>query len=88
MLHLGEDLRQRCEHVEKENVSVYRKLYDDLYNIGENISLNRIWRLARLAGIRVQIGYKKQPDSYGGIPVVVADNTFNRAFSVDAPNQF
>ena len=35
-----------------------------------------------------QIGYKKKPGSYGGSPAVVADNTLNRAFDVDAPDQF
>ena len=66
----------------------YRKLHDDLCDLGEDISPNRVWRLARLAGIRAQIGYKKKPGSYGGSPAVVADNTLNREFDVDAPDQF
>ncbi len=66
----------------------YRKLHDDLCDLGEDISPNRAWRLARLAGIRAQIGYKKRPGSYGGSPAVVADNTLNREFDVDAPDQF
>ena len=66
----------------------YRKLRDDLCDMGEDISPNRAWRLARLAGIRAQIGYKKKPGSYGGSPAVVADNTLNREFDVDAPDQF
>ena len=44
--------------------------------------------MARLAGIRAQIGYKKKPGSYGGSPAVVADKTLNREFDVDAPDQF
>lgn len=43
----------------------YRKLHDDLCDMGEDISPNRVLRLARLAGIRAQIGYKKKPGSYG-----------------------
>lgn len=66
----------------------YRKLHDDLCDLGEDISPNRAWRLARLAGIRAQIGYKKKPGSYGGSPAVVADNTLNREFDVDAQDQF
>jgi putative transposase len=66
----------------------YRKLHDDLCDLGEDISPNRAWRLARLAGIGAQIGYKKKPGSYGGSPAVVADNTLNREFDVDAPDQF
>ncbi len=57
---------------ESGEVYGYRKLHDDLCNLGEDISSNRVWRLARLAGIRAQIGYKKRPGSYGGSPAVVA----------------
>jgi hypothetical protein len=57
-------------------------------DLGEDICPNRAWRLARLAGIRAQIGYKKKPGSYGGSPAVVADNTLNREFDVHAPDQF
>ncbi|WP_370651166.1 IS3 family transposase [Cypionkella sp.] len=73
---------------ESGEVYGYRKLHDDLCDLGEDISPNRAWRLARLAGIRAQIGYKKKPGSYGGSPAVVADNTLNREFDVDAPDQF
>jgi putative transposase len=66
----------------------YRKLHDDLCDLGEDISPNWAWRLARLAGIRAQIGYKKKPGSYGGSPAVVAGNTLNREFDVNAPDQF
>ena len=66
----------------------YRKLHDDLCDMGEDISPNRAWHLARLAGIRAQIGYKKKPGSYGGSPAIGADNTLNREFDVDAPDQF
>lgn len=45
-------------------------------------------RLARLAGIRAQIGYKRRPGKYGGKPSVVVDNTLNRRFDVDAPDRF
>ena len=65
-----------------------RKLHDDLCDLGEDISPNRAWRLARLAGISAQIGYKKKPGSYGGSPALVADNTLNREFDVDAPDPF
>ena len=73
---------------ESGEVYGYRKLHDDLCDLGEDISPNRAWRLARLAGIRAQIGYKKKPGSSGGSPAVVADNTLNREFDVDAPDQF
>jgi len=34
----------------------YRKIYDDLIDMGEAVSENRVARLARLAGIQAQIG--------------------------------
>jgi putative transposase len=45
-------------------------------------------RLARLAGIKARIGYKRRPGKYGGKPSVVVDNTLNRQFDVDAPDGF
>ena len=44
-------------------------------------------RLARLAGIYAQIGYKRRPGKYGGKPSVVVDNTLDRQFDVEAPNK-
>ena len=64
----------------------YRKLHDDLVELGETSCPNRIARLARLAGIRAQIGYKRKPGSYGGRPSVVVDNTLDRQFDVAAPD--
>jgi len=45
-------------------------------------------RLARLAGIKAQIGYKRRPGKYGGNPSVVVDITLNRQFNVDTPDRF
>ena len=65
----------------------YRKLHDDLLDQGETICPNRVARLARLAGIKAQIGYKRRPGSYGGKPSMVVDNTLDRQFDVDAPDR-
>lgn len=54
---------------------------------GETSCANRIARLASLAGIKAQIGYKRRPGSYGGKPSVVVDNTLARQFDVDAPDR-
>jgi putative transposase len=64
----------------------YRKLHDDLLDQGETCCPNRVARLASLAGIKAQIGYKRRPGTYGGKPSVVVDNTLNRQFNVDAPD--
>lgn len=65
----------------------YRKLADDLRDQGEQISENRVARLASLAGILAQVGYKRRPGRYGGKPAVVASNTLERQFAVDAPDK-
>jgi putative transposase len=44
-------------------------------------------RLARLAGIKAQIGYRRRPGSHGGKPSVVVDNTLARQFDVDAQDK-
>ena len=54
---------------------------------GESYSENRVARLASLAGISAQIGYGRRPGQYGGKPAVVADNTLDRQFEVDAPDR-
>ena len=64
----------------------YRKLHDDLLDQGETSCPNRVARLAKLAGIKSQIGYKRRPGSYGGKPSVVVDNTLDRQFDVAAPD--
>ena len=64
----------------------YRKLTDDLRDAGETCSENRVARLTGLAGITAQIGYKRRPGRYGGRPAVVADNTLDRQFEIDAPD--
>jgi putative transposase len=64
----------------------YRKLHDDLLDQGEVCSENRVARLASIAGIAAQIGYKRRPGRYGGKPAVVADNTLDRQFEVDLPD--
>lgn len=64
----------------------YRKLHDDLIEMGEQVSANRVARLARLAGIQAQIGYKK-PGKHGGKPSVIVDNTLDRQFTVGASDR-
>ena len=55
-----EDQRQieliRTAWSESSKVYGYRKLHDDLGDMGESFCPNRVARLARLAGIRAQLG--------------------------------
>ena len=64
----------------------YRKLHDDLLDQGETCCPNRVARLAILAGIKAQIGYKRRPGSYGRKPSLVIDKTLARQFDVEAPD--
>jgi len=61
-------------------------LHDDLLDQGEQCCPNLVARLARQAGIKAQVGYKRRPGGYGGKPSVVIDNTLDRYFAVAAPD--
>jgi putative transposase len=40
-----------------------------------------------MAGIAAQVGYKCRPGRYGGKPAILANNTLDRQFEVDAPDR-
>ena len=86
-----DDARQtdliRQAWTESGRIYGYRKLADDLRDLGEQVSENRVARLAGLAGIAAQVGYKRRPGRYGGKPAVVASNTLDRQFEIDAPDK-
>ncbi|WP_085930251.1 IS3 family transposase [Ancylobacter sp. FA202] len=86
-----EDHRQteliRAAWSESGKVYGYRKLHDDLADMGESCCPNRVARLTRLAGIRAQIGYKRRPGHYGGKPSLAVDNTLDRRFDAEAPDK-
>ncbi len=86
-----EDSRQteliRQAWVDSGKAYGYRKLADDLRDQGERISENRVARLASLAGIVAQVGYKRRPGRYGGMPAVVAENRLEQQFQTSAPDQ-
>ena len=85
-----EDRRQtellRSAWTESGKVYGYRKLHDDLVEQGESICPNRVARLAQLAGIKAEIGYKRRPGSYGGKPSAL-DNTLDRQSDVAVPDK-
>jgi putative transposase len=87
----NEDARQtkllREAWEESGKVYGYRKLHYDLRDQDETSSPNRVARLATLAGIRAQIGYKRRPGKYGRKPSVIVDNTLDRQFDVTAPDR-
>ena len=86
-----DDVRQteliRQAWTDSGKVYGYRKLTDDLRDQGEQVSENRVARLASLAGISAQIGYRRRPGRYGSKPAVVATNALDRQFDVDEPDR-
>lgn len=96
---LKEPLSQRAQDDERQTALIrqawtdsgkvygYRKLTDDLRDQGEQVSENRVARLASLAGISAQIGYRRRPGRYGGKPAVVVTNALDRQFDVDVPDR-
>ena len=86
-----EDARQteliRQAWADSGKVYGYRKLTDDLRDQGEQISENRVARLASLAGIAAHVGYRRRPGRYGGKPAIVAENRLEQQFKVAAPDQ-
>ena len=96
---LKEPLSQRAQDDERQTELIrqawgdsgkvygYRKLTDDLRDLGEQVSENRVARLASLAGISAQIGYRRRPGRYGSKPAVVATNALDRQFDVGVPDR-
>lgn len=96
---LKEPLSQRAQDDERQTELIrqawrdsgkvygYRKLTDDLRDQGEQVSENRVARLASLAGISAQIGYRRRPGRYGSKPAVVATNALDRQFDVGVPDR-
>jgi putative transposase len=86
-----EDVRQteliRRAWEDSDKVYGYRKLTDDFRDLGEQISENRVARLASLAGIAAQVGYRRRPGRYGGKPSIVAENKLEQKFNATVPDQ-
>ena len=86
-----EDIRQteliRQAWADSGKVYGYRKLTDDLRDQGEHISENRVARLASLAGIAAQVGYRRRSGRYGGKPAIVAENRLEQQFHASQPDR-
>lgn len=65
----------------------YRKVHDDLRDMGETCGVNRVGRLMNKAGLKALVGYGRRPGPKGGSPSVVAPNQLNRQFDQQQPNQ-
>lgn len=65
----------------------YRKIRNDLHDLGEACGKHRVARLMRLAGMRSHTGYGRRPSVRGGKVSVVAPNHLQRQFEVSEPNR-
>lgn len=73
--------------LESGSVYGYRKVADDLRELGERCGKHRVARLMRAEGLHAQRGYRRRPGRYGGKPAHVAPNVLQREFAVEAPNR-
>ena len=73
--------------LESGGVYGYRKIHDDLSEVGEDCGRHRVARLMRLEGLRSQTGYRRRPGKYGGKPAVASPNLLRRQFDVVEPNK-
>lgn len=65
----------------------YRKIRNDLHDLGEPCGKHRVARLMRQAGLRSHTGYGRRPGMRGGKVSVVAPNHLQRQFEVGEPNK-
>lgn len=73
--------------LESGGVYGYRKVKDDLRDLGECCGKHRVARLMRREGLRSQTGYRRRPGHRAGRPAVIAPNHVQQQFEVDAPNR-
>ncbi|WP_225785942.1 IS3 family transposase [Pseudomonas sp. Marseille-P9655] len=73
--------------LESGGVYGYRKIHDDLRELGEECGRNRVGRLMQAEGLRSQTGYRRRPGFYGGKPTGASPNHLARQFKVSEPNK-
>ena len=72
--------------LESGGVYGYRKITDDLRDLGERCGKHRVYRLMKQEGLRSQTGYRRRTGRYSK-PSVIAPNQLEQQFDVAAPNQ-
>ena len=65
----------------------YRKIHDDLQDLGLSCGEQRVYRLMKVQGLRSQTGYKRKPRHHAGKPHVAAPNHLAQQFDVLEPNE-
>lgn len=88
----GKEDRRLLGHIEQSwlesgTVYGYRKIHDDLRELGETCGRNRVYRLMKRESLRAQVGYRRRPGPRGGLPAVTAPNHLEQRFDVTEPNK-
>ena len=65
----------------------YRKIHDDLQDLGVACGEQRVYRLMKAEGLRSQTGYKRKPRHHAGKPHIAAPNHLDQQFDVLEPNE-
>ncbi len=73
--------------MESGSVYGYRKVTDDLRDLGETCSERRVYRMMRHEKLRSQTGYHRRPGKRGGSIADIAPNHLQQQFAVEAPNR-
>jgi putative transposase len=73
--------------IQDGSVYGYRKISDDLRDIGGSYGEQRVYRLTKAEGLRSQTGYRRRPRHFRGKPASVTPNHLARHFGVDTPNE-
>ncbi len=86
-----EDVRQtglvKQFWIESGGIYGYRKVYDDMQEIGESCGKHRVFRLMQLAKLQSQTGYRKRrPNHKPGQPSCLAPNRVDQQFEAERPN--
>jgi putative transposase len=73
--------------IESGGIYGYRKIHDDMKEVGESCGKHRVYRLMRRENLRSQTGYgKRRPKHKTGKPSIFAPNRLEQQFDVDRPN--
>jgi putative transposase len=73
--------------LESGSIYGYRKVTDDLRDLGETCGKHRVYRLMKQEKLRSQTGYRRRPGARGGPAAVMAPNHLQRQFDVAEPNR-
>jgi hypothetical protein len=84
-----ERLLGHIKHAWLESGSVYgyRKVTDDLRELGESCGKHRVYRLMKQEKLRSQTGYRRRPGARGGPVAVPAPNHLQRQLDASEPNR-